>query len=177
MNLPPELLQRAKRIRALVLDVDGVLTDGRLIYTEAGDELKSFDVQDGTGLVFWHRAGYRSAIITGKQTAMVRRRVKDLGVGFLAQKALDKLTPYERFRQATGLDHAQICAMGDDVLDLPVLRRAGLSVAVLNAVAEVHAACHVSTSRPGGSGAVREVVEAILKAQDAWEPIVKAYLI
>ena len=175
--ISPDVLDRACRIRALVLDVDGVLTDGRMIYDEFGDELKCFDVQDGTGLVLWHRAGYRSGIITGKKTKLTKRRARELGVGFLAQNALNKLVPFERFVKRERLTHEQICAMGDDVLDLPLFRRAGLAVAVPNAVPDVKAASHYVTTRCGGRGAVREAIELILKAQGAWDAALKPYLI
>jgi 3-deoxy-D-manno-octulosonate 8-phosphate phosphatase (KDO 8-P phosphatase) len=172
-----EVLRRAKRIRALVLDVDGVLTDGRMVYDDRGGELKCFDVQDGTGLVLWHRAGHHSALITGKRTVLLQRRAKDLGVGFVAQKALDKLTPYQRFVKRAGLSHEEVCAIGDDVLDLPILRRVGLAVAVPNAVPDVKSVTHYLTGRSGGRGAVREVIDLILKAQGAWDRVCQAYLI
>ncbi len=174
-GIPSDVLERAARIQALVLDVDGVLTDGRMIYDEFGDELKFFDVQDGTGLVLWRRAGLKSALITGKQTRLIRRRAKDLAIDFLAQKALNKLPPYERFLKLCRLSHEQVCAMGDDLLDLPILRRAGLAVAVPNAVQEVRDVAHHVTARSGGRGAVREVIDLILKAKNVWPDVVKSF--
>ena len=177
LTVPDEVLERAKRIKALVLDVDGVLTDGRMIYDEFGDELKAFDVQDGTGLALWHRAGHASALITGKRTKLVHRRAKDLGVKFLAQKALNKLEPYEQFVKRFGLSHEQVCAIGDDILDLPILTRVGLAICVPNAVPDVKSVTHAQTARWGGRGAVREVIDLVLKSQGAWDTVCKAYLV
>ena len=174
-EVPPELAERAGRVRALVLDVDGVLTDGRMVYDEFGDELKCFDVQDGTGIVFWRRAGLKTAIITARKTKLVQRHAKDLMVDFVAQQALLKLLAYERFLRRFKLSHDQVCAMGDDLLDLPVLRRVGLAVAVPNAVEEVKGASHYVTAKSGGRGAVREVIEMVLKIQGKWDDILKPY--
>ena len=173
--VPTDVLERAKRITALVMDVDGVLTDGRMVYDEFGGEVKAFDVQDGTGLVLWRRAGLKSAIITGKETRMIKRRAKDLRIDFLAQKALNKLPPYEAFLRRHKLAHQAVCAIGDDLLDLPILRRCGLAISVPNAVDEVKAACHFQTAHHGGRGAVREVIDLILKATGAWETVVKPF--
>jgi 3-deoxy-D-manno-octulosonate 8-phosphate phosphatase (KDO 8-P phosphatase) len=170
-----EVRRRAAKISVLVLDVDGVLTDGRIVYAEHGDELKFFDVQDGTGLVFWKRAGLRFAIITARTSRMVRRRAKELRVDVLAQRCLVKLPAYERLLRRLRVTDEQVCAIGDDVIDLPLLRRAGLAVAVSNAVEEVKQAAHVLTARAGGRGAVREVVELILKAKGAWEAVLERY--
>ncbi len=172
-----DVLRRARKITALVLDVDGVLTDGRMIYDEFGDELKCFDVQDGTGLVLWHRAGFKSAMITGKRTKLVQRRAKDLGVHFLAQKALQKLIPYEQFLRKAHLSHDQVCAIADDLLDIPILRRAGLAIAVPNAVTEVKSVSHYQTQHSGGCGAVREVIELILKSKGQWGTAIKTYYV
>ena len=136
-DLPPDLLARASRITALVLDVDGVLSDGRIVYDEFGDELKCFDVQDGSGLVLWHRAGLKSAIITARKAKLITRRAKEMAVDFLAQKALKKLPVYEQLLRRWQLSHEQVCAIGDDLMDLPILRRVGLAVTVPNAVEEV----------------------------------------
>ena len=159
----------------LVMDVDGVLSDGRIVYDEYGDELKFFDVQDGAGLVYWRRAGLRSAIITARKAKLIKRRAKEMQVDFLAQHALQKLAAYEIFLKRFRLAHDQVCAIGDDLMDLPILRRVGLAVAVSNAVTEVKTACHVVTQRPGGRGAVREVIDLILKTKGLWDEAVKTY--
>jgi len=175
-QLPPDVLARAACVTALVLDVDGVLSDGRIIYDEFGDELKCFDVQDGAGLVLWRRAGLHSAIITARKAKLIKRRAKELAVDFLAQKnALNKLAAYEQFVKRFRLSESQVCAIADDLMDLPILRRAGFAVAVPNAVLEIKAVSHYVTSRPGGRGAVREVIDLILKAKGLWDEVVKPY--
>ena len=167
--------ERAKRIQLLIVDVDGVLTDGRIVYDEYGDELKFFDVQDGSGLVFWARAGLKSAIITARKSKLVARRAKEMQVTELFQKALEKIKPYEKLLKRWKLTDEQVCVIADDLFELPLMRRAGLPVCVPNAVAEVKAAAHYQTQRPGGRGAVRELVELILQAQGKWEGMLKRY--
>ena len=179
MALPPkfspELIQRAAKITTLVIDVDGVLTDGRIVYAEHGDELKFFDVQDGAGLVFWHRAGLKSAIITARTSRLMKRRAKEMRVDVLVQGALMKLPPYERLLKRWKLNDAQVCCIGDDLMELPLLRRVGLAVAVPNAVEEVRLASHYTTQRAGGRGAVREVIDQILKAKGLWDSVLDRY--
>ena len=180
MSLPSELsadvLARASRVTALVLDVDGVLSDGRIIYDEFGDELKCFDVQDGAGLVLWRRAGLVSAIITARKSKLVKRRAKELRVDFLSQRILgSKLAAYEQFATRFRLLPEQICAMADDLMDLPIFRRVGFAVAVPNAVEEIKTASHYCTQRPGGRGAVREAIDLILKAKGLWQEALKPY--
>lgn len=175
MSLAPEVLERARRVTTLVLDVDGVLTDGRIIYDEWGDELKCFDVQDGAGLMLWRRAGLRSAIITARHGRVIKRRARELRVDFFAQRALEKLPVYEKLLRRWRLAPEHVCAIGDDLMELPLLRRVGLAVAVPNAVDEVKAVSHYVTQRPGGRGAVREVVDLVLKASRRWEDLLKHY--
>ena len=174
-ELVPEMRARAERITTLVLDVDGVLTDGRIIYDEFGDELKCFDVQDGAGLVIWRRAGLLSAVITARKTKLVKRRAKEMQVDFLSQGAPAKLAAYEQFVGRFRLKAEQVCAIADDLMDLPILRRVGLAVAVPNAVDEIKAVSHYQTQRAGGHGAVREVVDLILKAKGLWEQVLQPY--
>ncbi len=174
-TLSPVVLARATKITALVLDVDGVLTDGRIVYDEYGDELKFFDVQDGTGLVFWHRAGLKSAIITARKSKLVRRRAKEMAVDFLAQKALNKLVAYEKILRKFRISDEQVCAISDDLMELPILRRVGLVVAVPNAVDEVKAISHYVTKASGGRGAVREVIDLLLKAKGLWSSVIRRY--
>lgn len=176
MDSPADVTARAARVTTLVLDVDGVLSDGRIIYDEFGDELKCFDVQDGAALVFWKRVGLKSAIITSRKAKLIRRRGKELGVDFIAQKALKKLAVYEMLLKRWRLMPEQVCAMGDDLMELPLLRRAGFAVAVSNAVEEVKAASHYVTQRSGGRGAVREVVDLILKTKGLWADLLRSYM-
>ena len=171
----PELLKRASQVTALILDVDGVLTDGRIVYADYGDELKFFDVQDGAGLVFWHRSGLKSAIITARTSRLMKRRAKEMRVDVLIQGALMKLPPYERLLKRWHLSDDQVCCIGDDVMELPLLRRVGLAVAVPNAVEDVRQISHYITQRPGGRGAVREVIDQILKAKGLWDAVIDRY--
>lgn len=173
--LPYGLLQRASRVTVLLLDVDGVLTDGRIVYAEHGDELKCFDVQDGAGLVFWHRVGLKSAIITSRKSRMVKRRATELRVNFLAQGRLLKLPAYEQLLKKLGVSDEQVCAVGDDLMELPMLRRVGFAVAVRNAVDEVKQVSHYVTQRFGGKGAVREVIDLLLKANGLWDQVLQRY--
>ncbi len=172
--VPPEVLQRASRVSVLLVDVDGVLTDGRIIYAEY-DELKGFDVQDGAGFMFWHRVGLKSAIITARKSRLVKRRAKEMRVDVLSQGRLVKLPVYETLLKRFRVSDEQVCAIGDDLMELPLLRRAGLAVAVANAVPEVKDAAHYVTQRPGGRGAVRETIELILKAKGLWDQVLTRY--
>ena len=175
LKCSPEVLQRASRVSVLLLDVDGVLTDGRIVYAEYGDELKFFNVQDGAGLVFWNRVGLKSAIITARRSRLVKRRAKEMRVDFLAQGCLLKLPCYEQLLKRLRVSDEQVCAIGDDLMELPILRRAGLAIAVPNAVDEVKQVSHYVTQRPGGGGAVREVVDLLLKAKGLREQILQRY--
>ena len=170
-----QLQQQAAKITTLILDVDGVLTDGRLIFAEHGDELKFFDVQDGAGLVFWNRVGLRSALITGRSSRLARRRAKEMRVDFLAQKALVKLPVYEQLLKKWRLTDEQVCVIGDDLMEYPMLRRAGLAVAVANASGDVKQIAHYTTLHFGGHGAVRETIELILKAKGLWDQVLARY--
>jgi 3-deoxy-D-manno-octulosonate 8-phosphate phosphatase (KDO 8-P phosphatase) len=164
------------RIRLLVLDVDGVMTDGRVVYTDAGQEIKAFHVRDGSGLKFWRQAGGRVAILSGRSSPAVTRRAAELGIEPVIQGADEKLPALGRILSETGLRPDQVCAVGDDLPDLPVLSRCGLAVAVADAAPEVRAAAHFVTEAPGGRGAVREVVEWLMRGQGTWDPVVARLL-
>jgi len=168
--------ERARKIRLLILDCDGVLTDGRIIMLPGGDETKTFDVKDGHAMVMAQRAGLRIAIISGRKSSVVRARAEELGVAHLHEMAWVKTEPYEKILAEEGLKDEQVCYVGDDVVDIPLLRRAGLAVAVSDAVEETKAQSHVVTKRKGGRGAVREVIEFILKAQNKWDDAMSRYL-
>jgi len=163
------------RVRLLLLDVDGVLTDGSIFLDERGREWKRFHVQDGSGIKYWHRAGKLSALLSGRRSEAVSRRATELGIPHVIQGALDKLPPYESLRDQLALRDEEVCFVGDDLPDLPVLRRVGLPVAVADARVEVRAAAAFVTERPGGAGAVREVIERILEAQGLWQGILERY--
>jgi len=151
-------------VRALVTDVDGVLTDGGLYYAENGDELKRFDVRDGQGLVLLREAGLLTAIVTRKQTALVRRRARDLGIVEVHQNVTDKAAVLADLLARHRLAAAAVCYVGDDVGDLPAMRAAGVSVAVADAVPPVRRAATYITRARAGHGAIREVCDLILTA-------------
>jgi len=163
-----DIQEKARKIKLLVLDVDGVMTDGRMIYDSFGDEFKVFDVQDGYGLALWCRAGLRSAIITAKKSRIVTRRAKVCHITKVFMNAKDKGAVYEKLLKAFRLTDEEVCFIGDDLIDMPVMKRAGLAVAVPYSRPEVKSAAHYTTASEGGRGAIRELVELILKAQDKW---------
>ena len=166
---------KAKKIKFLILDVDGVLTDGKIIYDSEGKEMKFFNVLDGLGIVLLKREGIRTAIITAKASKVVTRRSKDMQIVKVYQNISDKKAAYKEILKEFCLCDDQVCFMGDELIDLPVLVRVGFSVAVANAVPEVKREVDYITKRSGGQGAVREVVEIILKSQNKWKKIVTAY--
>ena len=171
-----ELLQRARKIKILILDCDGVLTDGRIILLPDGDETKCFDVKDGHAMVMAQRAGLPIAIISGRKSSVVRARAKELGIAHLHEMAWVKKEPYEKILAEEKLRDEEVCYVGDDVVDIPLLKRAGLGVAVADATEETKEHSHLVTKRAGGQGAVREVIELILKAQDKWDETLARYL-
>jgi 3-deoxy-D-manno-octulosonate 8-phosphate phosphatase (KDO 8-P phosphatase) len=169
------LRERARKTRMLIMDVDGVLTDGRIIQDSHGHELKMFDVKDGHGIVMAHRAKLRTGLISGRASETIARRAEELGIELVFQKIWNKLEVYEKILVDTALTHAEVAYIGDDLVDIPLLRRVGLAVAVADAVDEVKAVCHFITRRPGGQGAVREVIELILRAQGQWDTLLERY--
>ncbi|HTU03443.1 MAG TPA: hypothetical protein VMG58_16555, partial [Candidatus Sulfotelmatobacter sp.] len=174
-RLSPSLLRRARAIRLLVLDVDGILTDGRLLYSASGDEVKAFHILDGHGVKLVVKAGLSVALVTGRRSEMVVRRAHELGIGLLFEGVEDKLAAFRELLERTGLPAFQVAWMGDDLPDLPPMRQAGLAVSVPGGAAEVRAAAHYLTRRPGGGGAVREAVELLLKAQGQWRTAVEGW--
>ncbi len=161
-------------VRLLVLDVDGVLTDGSITYSDSGEEFKRFHVRDGAAIKLWQRAGHAVAFLSGRSSAAVGRRASELGVTLVLQGRADKSAALDEILTACGLTAAEACAVGDDLQDLPVLTRVGLAVAVADACPEVRAAADYVTMTPGGSGAVREVVEHLLKHQGRWAGLTAA---
>ncbi|QEH32041.1 3-deoxy-D-manno-octulosonate 8-phosphate phosphatase KdsC [Aquisphaera giovannonii] len=170
-----ELAARCSGIELLALDVDGVLTDGVIELDDDGVESKHFHVRDGLGLALWHRAGKRSAILSGRAAEVVRRRAEELKIGHVAQGLADKGEAFRAMLGELGLDARQVCYVGDDLIDLPVLRAAGLAACPADAVAEVRQSAQVITEAPGGRGAVREVVETILRAQGLWHNLCEPF--
>ena len=168
--------RRASRIKLLLMDCDGVLTDGRLWLTDDGDEQKSFNTHDGLGLSLLHRAGLKSGIITGRSSRAVARRAQELGVEFVCQGNPDKTAAFEQLLQQAGVDENEVAFVGDDLPDIPIMNRAELAVAVADAVEETRSVAHYVTRAKGGRGAVREVIEIILKSQGRWHDLVEDYL-
>ncbi len=171
-----EILEKAKRIKVLVVDIDGVMTDGRIVYSVYGEELKFYDVQDGFGISLLNRAGIKTVIITAKKSKIVKHRARDLKVAHAYQGFLDKLIPFNDLLKRFNVAPEEVCFIGDDLIDMPVLKRVGLAVAVPNAVDEVKGSAHHVTSRAGGRGAVREICDLILKAQGKWALVTVKYL-
>jgi len=168
--------RRASHIKLLLMDCDGVLTDGRLWLTDDGDEQKSFNTKDGLGLALLRRAGLRSGIITGRKSLGVERRAQELGIEFLRQGDEQKTAAFEEVLQLAGVNEDEVAFIGDDLSDIPLMRRAEFAVAVADAVDEAQAVAHYITRAEGGRGAVREVVEIILKSQGRWNDLVEGYL-
>jgi len=166
--------ERAKKVKLLILDVDGVLTDGRIVYDNFGDELKFFNVNDGLGVFLLRKAGIKTVIITAKKTKAVIKRAKDMRVAAVYSNHY-KLKIYQKVIRRFHVKDEQVCFMGDDLLDLPIIKRAGLSVVPPNAMQEVKALAHHTTEKYGGKGAVREVIEIILKSQNLWEKTTSVY--
>jgi 3-deoxy-D-manno-octulosonate 8-phosphate phosphatase (KDO 8-P phosphatase) len=166
---------RAKLIKLLLMDCDGVLTDGQLELLENGDEQKTFHARDGQGISLFHRAGWKTGIISGRTSSAVERRAQDLKMAFVRQYAKDKVKALEEILAAADCSADECAYIGDDVADIPVMRRVGLSVAVADAVEETKQAAHYVTKLKGGRGAVREVTELILKAQGRWEELMKRF--
>ena len=157
--------ERSKRVKLLLMDCDGVLTDGRLYFSENGEELKTFHVRDGQGIVSWHRAGFKSGIISGRNSKIVDVRGAELGIEFVRQGVSDKLTVCRELAHLTGVDLDEIAFVGDDSPDVEVMKAVGFAAAVADAVDEVKDAAHFKTKKKGGRGAVREIVDLLLAAE------------
>ncbi len=173
--MQPTLADRCAEIELLVLDVDGVLTDGSIHVDDDGVETKRFHVRDGAGIAYWQRLGKRVAIISGRSCRAVDHRAAELGIERVYQGRLDKGPALDELLALERIPAGHACVVGDDLADIPAMRAAGLAVAVADAAPETRAAAHVVTQTPGGCGAVREVVELILQAQGRWSEIVERY--
>ena len=167
--------ERLKKIKLLLLDVDGVLTDGRIIYSSDGFETKAFDVKDGHGLKMLQRAGIDVGIITGRDSSVVAHRAQELGIKILYQGVKDKLIPFREILETYGVKEDEIAYVGDDIVDLPILLRAGFAATVADALPEVKAHVHYVTERNGGRAAVREICDLILKASNRWDDVTAKY--
>ncbi len=170
-----DLIEKMRKVKVLILDVDGILTDGRIIISDDGQETKCFHVRDGHGLKMLMRAGIEVMFLTGRKSRVVEHRARELGVDKVYQGALDKLAVFNGILADGGRSADQTAYMGDDIVDLPVLRRAGVSITVCDSHSEVLRAVDLVTQSPGGRGAVREVCEMILKAQGKWDDLMERY--
>jgi 3-deoxy-D-manno-octulosonate 8-phosphate phosphatase (KDO 8-P phosphatase) len=157
------------------MDVDGVMTDGRIVFDSNGIESKFFHVRDGHGIKLVQRAGIEVGIISGRQSAVVDKRAAELGIRIVHQKVIDKIIPYRQILRDTGLDDSHVAYIGDDLVDIPILRRVGFSAAPADAAPEVLEYVHLVTRSRGGHGAVREVCDQLLKGTGAWEDIIGKY--
>lgn len=169
------LQERAGPIELMLSDVDGVLTDGSVVFDNQGIETKQFHIADGLGIQLWRRAGYRFGMVTGRSSHIVRLRAAELGVELVRQGVEDKLAVVQQIAAEFGLQPHQICFIGDDLPDLAVVRQVGLGIAVSDACEELRRAAHFVTRRAGGRGAVREAIEVILKAQGRWDDFVHKF--
>lgn len=165
----------AKAVKLVIFDVDGVLTDGGIIMDGDGSEYKKFNVRDGHGIKLLMLSGIQVGIITGRYSKVVERRAHELGIKEVRQRCLDKATPYAQMKKDLGVDDSQVAYVGDDIIDIPVLLRAGLPVAVADADAEAKKYALLVTKAKGGYGAAREAAEFILKAKGLWDDLIGAY--
>jgi len=170
-NLNPKL----KKIKLLVMDVDGVMTAGQIAYDHLGNEIKFFNVLDGFAIVLFRKEGFKTAILSARFSAAVQVRGEDLKVDKIVQDAYPKLEAYKKLARELGVKDDEVCFIADDLPDLAVLKQVGLAVAPANAVPEVKKIAHYVTAKKGGDGAVREIIELILKAHGRWPKIMKAF--
>lgn len=171
-----EILILAKKIKLLILDVDGVLSNGYIMIDDNGKELKQFHIHDGLGLVLLQKTGVQLAIISGGESHLVHHRMQQLGITKIYQGYENKIIPYEELMKEYQLTHEQVAYVGDDIIDIPLLKRVGLAITVPNGLPLVKAYAHYETSKAGGHGAVREVCEIIMEAQDTLRGMYKGYI-
>ena len=176
-KLPASIVKRAKQIQLLLMDVDGTLTDGSVVLLSQPDgtalELKSFDAHDGQGLTLAHSAGIRTGCITGRESPALLRRAREMKMEFIYQKQPVKIPAFEEILRKSGVPESAIAYVGDDLPDLPIMRRVGLAAAVGDAVLEVKLAAHYVAKAHAGRGAIREVVELILKSKGLWDEMIE----
>ncbi|MCS7254493.1 MAG: HAD hydrolase family protein [Armatimonadota bacterium] len=167
-----ELHETLKRIKLLAMDVDGVLTTGQIVLLDDGSELKAFDAKDGVGLRLASIAGIKTAWVTARCSECVKRRAEEIGVDYVVMGRFDKVPMFEEILRAEGIGYDEAAFIGDDIQDIPLIKRCGFGVAVADAHEEVKRFAKYVTERPGGKGAVREVIELILKARGIWNEVV-----
>ena len=170
-----EIVERARHVKLLITDIDGVMTDGRIVYSVYGDELKFFDVTDGFGISLLNRVGIKTVIITAKKSRIVKLRARDLKIAKAYAGFIDKRIPFNDLLKRFKIAPEEICFIGDDLMDVPILKRVGFAVSVPNGMEEVKAIAHHITTKSGGRGAVREICELILKSQNKWGEATSRY--
>jgi 3-deoxy-D-manno-octulosonate 8-phosphate phosphatase (KDO 8-P phosphatase) len=170
-----ELQEIAKDVKLLILDVDGVLTDGSIILDNEGNEFKVFNVRDGHGIKMLVKAGIRVALITGRHSKVVERRARELGITEVYQRCHIKTVAFDHIIEKYGLTEKEVAYVGDDIVDIPIFKRVGISIAVNDAADEARDHASVVMRHRGGRGAVREVCDFLLKAQGLWESVTKEY--
>lgn len=175
-NPPPDVVTKAAQVRLILLDVDGVMTDGALYFTDSGEELKVFDVQDGHGLVLLSQSGIKIGVISARESESLQRRARELRIKHILTGRRDKLDAYQELIKQLSIAEAECCYVGDDLIDLPIMIRCGLAVAVRNANHVVKQVAHWITPSAGGHGAVREICELILHAQGRYDGCIEHYL-
>ena len=175
-KIPPSLKKRAAKIKVVLMDVDGTITDGSVSLLSQPDgsalEMKTFDAHDGQGMTLGRTAGLRLGVITGRESAALRRRMKEMGVEFVYEKQPQKIPALEEILQKAAVTADEVAYLGDDLPDLTVMRRVGLAASVGDGVAEVKRAAHYTTRANGGKGAARELIELILKSKGIWEEMI-----
>jgi 3-deoxy-D-manno-octulosonate 8-phosphate phosphatase (KDO 8-P phosphatase) len=173
---PVSLQRKASRIQLLLFDVDGVLTDGKILLHPDGSESKRFDIRDGTGLVWAQRAGLKVGLLSARTSRATTRRAEQLGISIVHQGAASKLRTYSDILRHHALADADVAYMGDDILDLPVLKRAGLSACPSDAAREITSTVDYVSLHRGGDGAVRDLIEVVLRAQGRWKSLLTSYV-
>jgi YrbI family 3-deoxy-D-manno-octulosonate 8-phosphate phosphatase len=171
-----KLADRIQKIELILSDVDGVLTDGGLMFDNQGIEIKKFHIRDGLGIKLWQKAGHKFGLLTARSSHIVKSRATELGITLVRQGFEDKWPAAQDVMRELKLSPEQVCFIGDDLTDLPVIRQVGLGVAVADAAAEVRSAAHHVTTLPGGQGAVRELIETLLKSKQRWDDLIRKYV-
>ena len=174
--IPVRVMEQARQIKLLILDVDGVLTDGKLFFDYQGNEFKAFHAHDGHGIKMLQQTGVEIAVISGRESLIVTKRMEELDVKLVYQNQRDKRAAFAELLQKLDLKPEQVAYVGDDIVDLPIMTQVGLAIAVANALEAVQACADWTTTLSGGNGAVREVCDVIMQAQDFFEPLLSEYL-
>ena len=176
MKRAPDIEDRAKRVKIILMDVDGVMTDGKIIFLSGGGEAKAFDSKDGVGIKLAQRAGLKTGVISGRESEALVRRCEELGVDEIHQRVSEKVRTYDEICSRLGLKDEECCFIGDDIVDAPVLKRVGFPVTVADGHPALEAIVAYVTDRPGGAAAVREVIDLVIRAQGKWDEVVGRYI-